>query len=74
MVHPELMLAVIELFIDDDSRRAAQNCQSKHENIERLQTELVSMEKQVISVQQQIDSCVTELSVCLFTLWSVNVM
>jgi len=57
------MLSCVELLIDDDSRRAAQNCRSKHENITRLRTELISMEKQAISVQQQIDSCVTELSV-----------
>ena len=56
------------IFIDDDSRHAAQNCRSKQGNIQRLQTELNSMEKQAASVQQQIDSCVTELNVFGFTL------
>jgi len=62
------MTHLLTLYIDDDSRRAAKNCQSKHENIRRLQTELISMEKRAISVQQQIDSCVAELNVRFFTL------
>jgi len=63
-----MMTHSLKLYIDDDSRRAAKNCQSKHENVRRLQSELMSMEKRAISVQQQIDSCVSELHVRLFAL------
>jgi len=71
MLHPVGIVGwLVEIFVDDDSRHAAQNCRSKQGNIQRLQTELNSMEQQATSVQQQIDSCITELNVCDFTLFA----
>ena len=55
---------ILVVVADDDSRLTAQNCRSRRENIERLKSELKSMENEAMSKQAQIDSFVAQLNVC----------